>query len=151
VSAGIDILQRVIEAIGIPVKGLRIGGIRDNGIRADEAAQSGIIVTGIVVVEARGIHRGRIQPLAREFFVRGQSAPGDVAGTETVIVYSTGEGATGIGRRRGAAQVVLENVAENGVLALGSHLCDTSIAAHVIGGGGLTCGEVLFHSCTKNR
>jgi hypothetical protein len=54
VSAGVRVLQRVVEDVGVPVEGLRIVGVLDNGVRADETPDGGIVVAGVVEVGITG-------------------------------------------------------------------------------------------------
>jgi hypothetical protein len=59
--ARVNVPQRIIKTIGVPVVTLRIGRVGDNGIRADKPPQPCIIVPGIVEVKPR-----LVQPLAGE-------------------------------------------------------------------------------------
>ena len=42
----------IIPAVGIAVVGLIIGGVGDNGVGLDEASDFGVVVTGVVIIEA---------------------------------------------------------------------------------------------------
>jgi len=50
---GIDVPQRVIQAIAIPVKELGVASDLHHRIRAEEAAQGRVVEAGAVVVEAQ--------------------------------------------------------------------------------------------------
>ena len=61
----VNILQRVIKAVRIPVKRLGIHRVRNNGVRADETTYRGIIISGTVIIKP-----GIIQPLPGKKFIR---------------------------------------------------------------------------------
>ena len=48
---GIGIDERIISGISIPIEILRIAGAADERIRGDKPAESGVIISGLVVVE----------------------------------------------------------------------------------------------------
>jgi hypothetical protein len=51
----VHILKRIIQAVAISVKALRVSGIRNYAIRADKPPYRWVIVTGIIVVKAGGV------------------------------------------------------------------------------------------------
>jgi hypothetical protein len=102
---------------------LRIHGVGHDGIRADEAPYFRIVIPGTIIIEAGGI-----QALAGEFLVRGEGAGSGAGGTETEVLYGAGSAGGGVICHRGAAQVVLEEVAEGRACPLGYQF-----AAKVVG------------------
>ena len=68
-SAGIDILKRIVQTIGIPVKRLRIYPVGNNTVRADKPSNRRVVVAGVIVIEA-----GVIEALAGEEPVRSYVA-----------------------------------------------------------------------------
>ena len=52
---GVDVPQRIIPHIRIPVQVLRVAGVRHNRVRADEPTQCGIVEARLVVVQAEGL------------------------------------------------------------------------------------------------
>jgi len=52
VPAGVGVLERVVEAVCVPVKVLRIGRIRDYAVGTDEPPDRGVVVPGIIKVKA---------------------------------------------------------------------------------------------------
>ena len=67
--AGIRVLQRVVDTVAVAVEGLRIGRVGNYGVRADETPDRGVVVSGVVEVEA-----SIVQPLAGEALVGVESA-----------------------------------------------------------------------------
>ena len=51
IPAGVDIAQRVVEAVGIAVVALRVGGGLQHGVRAQEVLQTGSINAAVHVDE----------------------------------------------------------------------------------------------------
>lgn len=49
----VDVPNRVISAIAISVKTLRIARIWDNGVRLDKPAEFGVVVAGTIVIQRR--------------------------------------------------------------------------------------------------
>ena len=43
---GVNIPQRIVQAVAVRVQALRVCPIRHNGIRADEPADGGVVVAG---------------------------------------------------------------------------------------------------------
>ncbi len=64
VPAGVGVFERVVEAVCVSVKVLRIGGIRDYAVGTDEPPDRGIVVPGIIEIEA-----AIVKPLAGEELV----------------------------------------------------------------------------------
>ena len=50
--AGIDPVDGVIPDVAVPIQRLRIPGFGDDGVGTDEPPEAGVIVPGVVVVEA---------------------------------------------------------------------------------------------------
>ncbi len=50
-SARINIINRIVVDIAVPIQRLWISRLRDNCIRLDEAGESGFVVAGVVVVK----------------------------------------------------------------------------------------------------
>ena len=48
----IRILQRIVEAVGVPVEVLRGGGILDEGVRAEESPEERVVDARIGVYQA---------------------------------------------------------------------------------------------------
>jgi len=59
VPAGVGVFERVVEAVCIPVKVLRIGRIRDYAVGTDKPPDRGIVVPGIIEIKA-----ALVKPLA---------------------------------------------------------------------------------------
>jgi len=54
VASGVNVSQRIIKRIRIPVETLRIGRAGDQRIRLDEAAKRRVVGAGVVKVQADG-------------------------------------------------------------------------------------------------
>src|SRR5439155_15401006 len=85
VSRWISVFQRVVERVTVAIVALRISEIRNDRVRLDEAGQPGIVVSRVVVVEARlGIQH-----------LTGKSAGDLEAGLQTGRLHAA-EGVPGI-------------------------------------------------------
>ena len=58
---GIDVRGRVVVAVCVSVKVLRISRVRDYGVRADEPTDLGIVISGIVVVKTCLVKQGFVR------------------------------------------------------------------------------------------
>ena len=67
--ARVNIPQRIVQAIAVPVKALGIEWCRHYGIRADKPPYGSVIVPCIIVVQPGGV-----KPLAGELFISGHGA-----------------------------------------------------------------------------
>ena len=52
--AWVNIPQRIIAGIAVPVQALGIARVGDDGVGLDEAPDGGVIVSGVVKVQAKG-------------------------------------------------------------------------------------------------
>ncbi len=52
--AGVHIPQRIIAGVAVPVQTLRVARVGDDGVGLDEAPERGVIVSGVVKVQAKG-------------------------------------------------------------------------------------------------
>jgi len=50
--AWVGVAQRVVQRVGVPVQGLLIEGAGDDCVGADEPGEAGVVITGVVEVEA---------------------------------------------------------------------------------------------------
>ena len=52
--ARVHIPQRIIADIAVPVQALRVARVGHDGVGLDEAGERGVIVSGVVKVQAKG-------------------------------------------------------------------------------------------------
>jgi hypothetical protein len=100
--ARIGVLEGIVFAIAIPIQTLRIRVIRHNRIRADEPANRGVVVAGVVVVQA-----GIVQPLAGEQLVGIKSAALGTGSAKREVFDGGYNIAVAGGGEGGAAKAVL--------------------------------------------
>ncbi len=50
--ARVHIPHRIVQRIRIPVQALRVAGVGDDGVGLDEAPEGGVVVAGVVKVQA---------------------------------------------------------------------------------------------------
>ena len=74
--AGVRIPQRIIADIAVPVQGLRVARPRHNDVGLDEAPEHGVVVAGVVEVQADGVVAtlARNGPHARRPGPQGENA-----------------------------------------------------------------------------
>ncbi len=51
-AGGVGVFDGVVEGVGVAVEALRVAWIRNDGIGLDELAHGGVVVAGVVEVEA---------------------------------------------------------------------------------------------------
>ena len=87
-TGGVRIAKRIVQNIGIAIKGLGVAGIRHNRIRAGKPAHAGQVVTGVVVDEAQVV----VVLLSGVASVcKGLSGFGAVAAEEPALNLSKGQ------------------------------------------------------------
>ena len=52
--ARVHIPHRIIRGVAVPVQGLRVARVGHDGVRLDEAPERGVVVAGVVKVQAAG-------------------------------------------------------------------------------------------------
>lgn len=69
VPTRVSVLQRIIQAVAIPVEALRVSGIGDYGIRADKPPNRRVIIPCSVIIKSR-----IVMALAGKLNIRGYGA-----------------------------------------------------------------------------
>jgi len=123
----IRIPQRIVERVRIAIKALRIPRRGHNRVRLEEAAQHGIVLAGVVIVEAQG----GLVALAGVLPIRGHRTIARAAvGKVALRAQLRADG----GRRQArTAEVVAVQVGEGAVLA---HRDALAVEDVVFGDGG---------------
>ena len=49
IARGVDVFDRVVSHVGVPVEGLGVGRVGDDGVGADEPGYLGVVVAGVVI------------------------------------------------------------------------------------------------------
>jgi len=106
--------ERIIEHIRIPVETLRIAWTGHNRIRLDEAAQRGVVVAGVVKVQA---YRA-VVALTGELVARRRGPGGVARFAIRIIAQFRNFAAAAVGSERCRSQVIAEQVVQRPRIAL---------------------------------